>query len=138
MAEGLLRQKAVSLDLPWEVKSAGIAAWPGDTATPEAVEIMRSMNIDLSFHRSSSVSQWLMDWATDIFAMTEDHYRILIQAFPEKSPDIHLFTEPEAQSARMRARDIPDPFGRGVEAYRQVAFEMEAAISCLFDFLKEK
>lgn len=138
MAEGLLRQKAASQALPWEVKSAGLSAWPGDTATPEALEIMRALDIDLSSHRSSSVSQWLMDWATDIFAMTEDHYRILIQAFPERSPDIHLFTEPEAQSSHMRARDIPDPFGRGMEVYRQVAFEMEESISCLFDFLKDK
>ena len=51
------------------VRSAGVAAFPGDDATPEAVEVAREFGADLSAHRSRPVNPELLLGATDVIAM---------------------------------------------------------------------
>ncbi|HET9870670.1 MAG TPA: low molecular weight phosphatase family protein, partial [bacterium] len=53
MAEGLLKKAAAEAGLALQVASAGLAAFPGLPAAPEALEACREKGVDLSGHLTS-------------------------------------------------------------------------------------
>ena len=57
MAEGWLNHKLAGKG--WIAESAGVAAWGGDGASPEAVEVMREIGIDISGHHSKHMEEFL-------------------------------------------------------------------------------
>jgi protein-tyrosine phosphatase len=112
----------------WMAESAGMAAWGGGPATPEAVEAMREIGIDISAHRSRRVSAGLATKAAVILAMTEGHRQEIVHRFPEtekKTFLVHGFGLGEA-------RDVADPIGLPVDAYRHTRDELAQALG---DFL---
>lgn len=52
MAAALLKHYAEQAGLAIEVASAGLAAFAGDSATQQAVDVMQEVGIDLQGHRS--------------------------------------------------------------------------------------
>ena len=54
MAEGWLNHKLA--DKGWIAESAGVAAWGGGCASPEAIEVMREIGIDIA---PEHAIQWL-------------------------------------------------------------------------------
>lgn len=102
-----------------DADSAGLAAWPGDAASPGAIRAMEAYGADLSNHEAKQVSSLLMDRASLVYAMTAGHAQRLRQLFPGQAGKIRVLTP-----------EIPDPFGgsdgmyalcaqRIVEALRQ-------------------
>ena len=71
MAEGLFR-KAVEGRGDYEVRSAGVAAYPGDQPNPETAKLLAARGISLDGFTSQPVSQELVEQATHVFAMTSD------------------------------------------------------------------
>jgi protein-tyrosine phosphatase len=102
-------------DLPsrgFTVSSAGIAAWPGDEASPPAVTIAPEFGIDLSAHGSRPVNPELLVTATDVVAVTRAHAAALAARFPGVGPTpVVLGGE----------TDLNDPIGGDVEDYRACA-----------------
>lgn len=94
------------------VRSAGVAAFPGDDATPEAVEVAREFGADLSHHRSRPVNPELLSEATDVIAMTAAHAAMLALRFPGLGPPPVLLGSDG---------DLPDPFGCDLVVYRDCA-----------------
>lgn len=121
LAEAFCRQMlAERLQVPPEaldqrgfvVKSAGVAAFPGDEATPEASLVAREMGLDLSAHRSRPVNPELLASATDVIAMTSAHAAMLSLRFPGYGPPPVLLSP---------TGDMPDPFGNDLGVYRTCA-----------------
>ena len=126
MAEGWLNRKLAGKG--WTAESAGVGAWDGVSATPEAVEAMREIGMDISAHRSRRLSAGLVAEAAVILAMTEGHWREIVRRFPEaeqKTFLVHGFGVDEVQ-------DVADPVGLPVEAYRHTRDEL---VQALGDFL---
>jgi protein-tyrosine phosphatase len=94
------------------VRSAGVAAMPGDDASPEAVAVAREFGVDLSAHRSRPVNPELLAEATDVVAMTAAHAAMLALRFPGQGPPPVLLS-PDG--------DLPDPFGSDLQVYRDCA-----------------
>ena len=67
------------------VASAGIAAMPGGSPSPEALDVMREFGIDLSAHSSQPVTDRLAKHADLILTMTEGHRFALVSHWPEVS-----------------------------------------------------
>jgi protein-tyrosine-phosphatase len=99
------------------VRSAGVAALPGDEASPEAVEVAREFGADLSAHRSRPVDPELLAEATDVIAMTATHAAMLALRFPGHGPPPVLLSPGE---------DLPDPFGNDLGVYRECARTIQA------------
>ena len=117
MAEAIARSLLAGRDT--HVASAGVYAGPGSPASPEAVEIVGDMGLDLSGHRSSPVTADAIAAADAIFGMTDGHVAALLDAFPEaatkvKRLDVH--------------GDVSDPIGGGPDDYRAAAEQIEAAL----------
>ncbi len=96
----------------YQIRSAGVAAFAGDTASPEAMDIASQMGLDLSNHRSRPVNPELLTTATDVIAMTAGHLAVLTMHYPGDGPSPELLAG---------MTDIPDPIGGSMEAYAECA-----------------
>ena len=107
-------------------RSAGLSAYPGDTISRHAGEVMRRNGIDPgAFLRSRRVSQYMLEESDMIVAMTRAHAEALAAAAPEFSRKIH-------ELARWRpAGGISDPFGGGEEIYTQTFAAIKEAVDNL-------
>jgi protein-tyrosine phosphatase len=104
----------------WVVESAGLAAWPGDAASPPAVDVANELGEDLSGHRSRPVNPDLLERATAVVAMTRSHADVLSMRFPGVGPPPVLLCGPDA--------DLDDPIGGDVELYRACAAVIRASL----------
>ncbi len=126
MAEGWLNQKLAGKG--WIAESAGVAAWGGHPASPEAVEVMLEIGVDITGHRSQGLTKALVDGADMILAMTEGHLNEIRSRYPHaRGKACHI----DRFGARP-PRDIADPIGGSLDVYRHVRDEL---IQSLGDFL---
>lgn len=117
MAEYYLKSK----NLPFiSVSSAGLS-FPGDAASENSVKVMAEKGIDISSHRSITVTPFLLQSADRVFCMTASHKDYLISLFPEFADKISGF-----------GFDIPDPYGKGEEEYRKCRNEIFRAVDLFF------
>ncbi|MFZ5641332.1 MAG: low molecular weight protein arginine phosphatase, partial [Bacillota bacterium] len=72
MAEALARQWAETFapDRGLNFISAGLAAWPDQPASHQAVETLRETGVDITLHRARQVSAELVQKADLILTMT--------------------------------------------------------------------
>lgn len=136
MAEGMFR-KAVEDRGDFEVASAGIAAYPGDSANPETARFLESRGIVLDGFASQPVSPELLEQATHVFAMTAGHLEALEHLFPEYADKFYLVCEFVELPGRGIAADVPDPIGMGKKAYQDVGKTLDLAIPTLVAFIDQ-
>lgn len=97
-------------------KSAGTAAWPQDGIAPQAASVLQQFQIDSSGHRASQIQVDQIRQAALVLTMTAAQRDMLRQLAPAEAGKIQTL----AQYAGDRG-DVPDPFGRDENYYRQVA-----------------
>lgn len=118
----------------WTVGSAGVAAWNGQPASPEAVEAMREIGVDLADHRSRIVDDTLVAAADIILTMTEGHRYEINARFPQATDKVHLVKSFGAATPG----NVMDPIGAPLEVYRQVRDELVQALDDFLVFLAER
>ncbi len=96
----------------YRVASAGVMAYPGDPATPEAAAVAAECGAELGEHCSRPLSPEMLESATDIFAMTETHLTVLFSRLPVGAPEPKLLCG---------NGDLPDPIGGDRDEYRACA-----------------
>lgn len=101
------------------VTSAGLAAFPGDGATLDAVRVCDAHGLDLSGHRAKALTTDLAAAADHIYTMTLAQAAQLRQLLPQDAARIERLS-PQS--------DIADPFGGGIETYQDTYAQIEAAI----------
>lgn len=106
------------------VESAGITADEDAPATKDAVLVMNERGLDISAHRSRSLS-----------AVNLLHFDLVIALTPAIAQVLH---GQGADASKVRMLDIPDPYGRGIDAYRATAVAIERALQRLFDLSPEE
>lgn len=130
MAEGIFRKAVADDDKLDSLGSAGVAAYDGDTISPETADELDRRGAGLENFRSRSVTDEMLQSATHVFAMTGAHLAMLAARFPEHQEKYHLvcdFLEIDGQVGL----DVPDPIGMGRRAYEQVGEVFEHAIPAL-------
>lgn len=136
MAEALLRaalaKRAGGLE-KLKVASFGLAAQPGDSASPNSVKTMQRIGQDLKAHRSRLLSQADLDCSLVVFGMTESHLAALRQRFDPLPEHVLLLRDVLPEGAD---RNIPDPFGGGYRDYEECRDSMVEAIPSLLALLK--
>ena len=120
MAEAILLNEVKSLP-NYEVRSAGTQAWAGDEMTPDAITQLEKMGVDGRAHRSTKISPWLIDWATDIYVMTRSHREYIRALFPGAVEKLYLLSFDQET-------DIPDPYGQGSMAYEKAFLTIKTEI----------
>lgn len=115
-----------------EVKSAGISALTGYPAAANAVQAMRKVGLSLLEHRSTPLSQELLDEALAVFCMTEGHRSMISVQFEPVPAHLYLMREFLDDGER----DIPDPFGSNLAAYESSRDSMVEAIPSILERLR--
>lgn len=134
MAEGLFRQIVAGSD--YEVQSAGIAAYPGQAASPHTLSLLREEGIDISYFRSQPLTERLVSDATHIFVMTAGHRDAIEAQFPAAADKTYLLCE-FCPDPCLLGRDVPDPIGLGREAYAETLAIFKKALSSVFAFIEQ-
>lgn len=145
MAEQLLRHHAQKHKLEVDVASAGLAAFPGDTATEHALEVLGEVGIDGGEHRSRRVHLHLLKQYDLILPMTLSHKEQLVTLAPELAGRVFLLKEFAERVNRRKdpvksvEKDygISDPFGQSLDVYRQSLDEIDRAVQALVEYLLE-
>jgi len=128
------------------VSSAGTCAWDGDSASQQAIEVLKEKGIDISDHRSTPLTPKLIKEADLILTMTYNHKMAVLHMCPKA--DGKVFTLKEyvlcdgekssiLESALQETNyDIKDPFGQSIEVYRKSKKEIEENLQILIKKLK--
>lgn len=98
--------------------SRGLAARDGDAMSELAESVLRENGIEPPPHRARTITDDDMARADLVYAMTKRHAAALIYAFPQFAGKICVMP-----------REIPDPFGGGIEDYRKAFAEIKSAIA---------
>jgi len=96
------------------------AAAPGCPPSPEAAQIMRERDLDLSKHESQPLTEQLVRHADLILTMTNGHWRSVVERWPGAAE--------RTQMLRPDQVDVADPIGRTVEAYRHCAEQIKLGV----------
>ena len=111
----LARRQGCSVDelasRGYVVRSAGVAAYDGHSATAHAIQVVQSLGGSLDKHRSRRIDSRMARQADFIYAMTVDHLDDLLRAVPE--------VESRAFLLDPAGSDVTDPVGCDFETYRQ-------------------
>ncbi len=159
MAEALLRDELRHRGrTDVEVTSSGTWGMDGSPATPEAVEAVGELDIDLSNHRARSLDPDEVRAADVVVAMTSVHVREIIQMVPDAGPKIVLLKQlrdtevkPLAgdasdteriqallggrRPASVRAHDVDDPMGMPLGTYQRTMTELLDGVERLADLI---
>ena len=77
----------------WCVASAGVFASDGAPASQGAVQALADLNIDASQHRSQMLTNELVEGATLLVVMTDNHKRQVLSYFPNAENKVFRLTE---------------------------------------------
>ncbi len=117
-------------DLPargFYIVSAGLSAYPGGPAAPEAVAVAQSQDADLTAHRSRPLTPELVAAADYLVPMTRDH----VQALRDHS--LRSTVRPRLLDAR--GEDIADPIGHDRAIYEDCARQIGLGVDALLNDL---
>jgi tRNA threonylcarbamoyl adenosine modification protein (Sua5/YciO/YrdC/YwlC family) len=102
------------------VRSAGVSAMMGMSASAEAIETARERGVDLEGHVSQPLTPALLAQADYVFAMTEGHLGAIRLYFGGTSAHVELLSP--------AGEHIPDPIGGDRQAYEDCAARIEACL----------
>ncbi len=105
MAKAVFDKLVEKRSIDAESDSAGLAVYGGEKAEEYAVEVMREIDIDISSHLSKNITPQMLNAFDFIFVMTHTQKENL-SAFDE------------TLSQKIKVMDIEDPYGKGIEEYR--------------------
>jgi ribose 5-phosphate isomerase B len=129
-----------------EVRTAGLAvACPGECASPDAGRALAERGIDLGPHRARQLSSSDLDWADLILTMSASHKAQVLKMAPWAADRTFVLREytgcvgglgaGESEGTELYQLDVPDPIGRGLEAYRAVASLLEKELASLVELI---
>jgi protein-tyrosine-phosphatase len=118
MAVGLMRRKlaAAQLESRHRAFSAGIWALDGHLASENALAVMAERGIDISDHVAHNVAADDVAEADLILVMAKEHADMIRHTWPQYGWKIHRLAEMAGKK-----KDVRDPYGESVEAYRACA-----------------
>jgi len=133
MAEGFLKELLLEKfgrnpSIAVEVSSAGLSAVLG-WVSGEAVEVMKERGVDISGHHSRQLTRALIDQADLVLTMKRSHKEQVLLRFPHSRGKVFTLKEFAGYNGD---EDIEDPYGRGLEAYRSCADDIEEAVRKAF------
>jgi len=123
MAAALFAMHCASRGVDATIASAGLSAWPGAPAEPNAIAAAAEMGADLTPHLTRQATPALLEQADFVVCLAVGHARQAARFVPDGK--IHVL-----------AGGIADPFGGSPETYRACARQIDGALPALLpDFL---
>ncbi len=102
------------------VMSAGVAAGLGGRASPEAVQIMAALGLDIRDHETQPLTEPLVRHANVIYTMTRTHRDAIVAEWPGAAERTKLLCADES--------DVCDPVGGPLDRYQRCAVQIRAEL----------
>ncbi len=113
MAELILRHKLKEKKIRWwDVSSCGIHAEAGSGMSILSRMALKEIGIDPGDFKSRQITQQILDKSTIVFCMTSSQKQML-------EGKAHVFSIKD-----VTGREVPDPYGLGLEEYRAARDEL--------------
>jgi protein-tyrosine-phosphatase len=139
LAEAILQKKIESQGLTDQLvaSSCGILAMDGQKASQLTVEVAKQYGLDLSQHRSRSITAQDLRISDLILTMTPQHREELVNFFSHKPEKVYTLKGYLRSNSSLNAA-IDDPYGLNLNFYRRIFNEIESEISRIFPELKKQ
>lgn len=116
MAEALFRQILKDREIDSVAcDSAGLSAFDGEAASENSIEAMSEVGIDISSHRSKTITRDLIDNTELIVCLSKGHYDVLRNFVSESR-------------LKILGKGISDPYGMRLSEYIRTRDEIKAAL----------
>lgn len=119
-----------------KIESAGVRSIEGAPASENAIQVCSRRGIDISGHRSRTLTKELIDSADLILVMEKAHLREVGRLSPGRAEHALLLTELD-QGAAGGSRDISDPCGGSADVYERCFTQLESGLEKGMRFLIE-
>jgi len=123
----LLDEKGFS-DKEWIIKSAGTWTKSGLPAASVCQKMAQYFGVDLSAHRTQSVTDVSLTSYDLVIVMEQGHYEALYLEFPEIRGKIFMLST----LAGVRGKDIPDPMARSTVPALDIMRELAEYVRLAF------
>jgi protein-tyrosine phosphatase len=137
LAEALLRHELAQRRMKRvQVASSGILAMAGSPPDPVMTDYLKNTGIEPLEHKSTPMSDALVQWADRILVMEQahaDHIRLLWPQAAEKVELLGKYISPDEHSD-----DVIDPFGKSPYHYRTAQAQIQLALQTLVKRLSQE
>ncbi|MCF8001401.1 MAG: low molecular weight protein arginine phosphatase [Halanaerobiales bacterium] len=116
----------------FKVASAGINAATGENASEEAIEVMKEKGIDITGHKSKMLMKEDLEENDKILTMTNSHKEVIQDMYDYDN----VYTLKHFVNT-CEDCDILDPYGFGVDKYRETRDEIEDAVKKLLNKMSD-
>ncbi len=103
------------------VMSAGLSAMMGARPSPEAVDVMDKMGLQLADHESQPLTTQLVRHADVIWTMTRSHRQSIVAQWPDASARTSVLA--------LDQTDVADPIGGPLEYYQKCADQLKKLLA---------
>ncbi len=121
LAEGLLKKMAGESGWNLSVGSAGLAAFAGVPAPPEALEAAKEKGFSLEEHQSRLLTKPMVLESGLILTMTAKHKEMILRKMPDLGPKVSMLSEMAGEGQK----DVEDPAGQPLQVYRETLNQIE-------------
>lgn len=128
MAEAFANAEIHKRGLSLSAESAGLAAFPGSPASPNAIAAVKEAGGDLSNFRSQPLTKKTVRSTEAIYCMTQSHLLQARALFPEDSEKFRLLGK----------EDVRDPYGGDIEMYRNTMKQIIPAVKEILNRFEER
>ncbi|MFH1062473.1 MAG: L-threonylcarbamoyladenylate synthase [Candidatus Omnitrophota bacterium] len=133
MAEGLMKKMAAGNN-NLRIASAGVAAFDGMRASQDAITVMKKYGVDITAHRARRLTNQMVKVSDYILVMENTHREFMFDRYWRAKKRIFLLKEfAQDKSGKL---GIPDPIGRDVNFYEEIARVIKKSIEGLVDKLQ--
>jgi protein-tyrosine-phosphatase len=128
MAMGLFSAQVLPDASDWQIASAGVFAPAGYPAAQNTLAVLNQRGIDLSQHRSSQITQEMMQTFNLILTMEPGQKEALQIAFPKQALRVYLLTEMIGENW-----EIVDPIGGSLVDFEETAREIQHLLTAGYE-----
>lgn len=115
MAEALMKDKCEKMNIPANISSCGLGAFPGDPVSENSVKALAEKGLDISSHRARPFNAYMTEECDFFAVMSQSHKDVLMQLIPE-------------DKITVLGGGIADPYGQNLDAYLRCRDEIDKAL----------
>lgn len=108
-----------------EVLSAGLAAFPGDSASAHARQVLKEEGLEVEGHQARLLTPQMVEEADLILTMTLRHKETVLALMPQAEGRVFPLKQYCLTEEEDFPPDIDDPYGLSLQAYRKVQKEFK-------------
>ena len=136
MAAQIFNEKAKALGLPARALSAGLEAMTGSAMNPKAADALTGLGYGPGEHSSRLLSSEEAEKADVVLTFTQNQKNDLGDRFPDSREKFFTISEYANLSVPGKSEDVPDPYGKTEEIYKETAETIDSLVKVIVSSLK--